>query len=210
MNDRASEKPPSIFLGNDASKKGGRKEEEAKAAQESSGLGQRNSGILKFGKAITSTFNPFGVWSNISDIWKGPQDAPKSQKDIMKERQVQAEKAYAELKKSGYKGTVKTQNTRTPSNVDSHIADKTWKAIQEKMDYMTPTNPVRQGSSGNLQDAGYPAVLTDSCASGRYETTSLKLRTFHDLRKATSALSIPSARRQDRSEEHTSELQSRP
>ena len=200
MNDRASEKPPSIFLDNN---KGRRKGEEAKVAQESrssSGLGQRNSGIFKFGKAITSTFNPFGVWSNISDIWK-PQDAPKSQKDIMKERQVRAEKAYAELKKSGYKGTVKTQSMRTPSNVDSHIADKTWKAIQEKMDYMTPANPVRQDSSGHVQDAGYPAVLTDStcAASGRYETTSIKLRTLHDLRKATSALSIPSAKRQDMS-----------
>lgn len=93
MNDSVSEKPPSIFIREDA----------GASAQNDSGAGQRSSGIFRFGRAIASAFNPFGVWGNVSDIWRGSQSEHRPEVDA----RAQAEKAYAELKKAGYKGTVK-------------------------------------------------------------------------------------------------------
>ncbi|KAJ5526002.1 hypothetical protein N7494_012652 [Penicillium frequentans] len=113
MSDSVSEKPPSIYL------------------RESKGPGSQNrtSGIFRFGKAIASAFNPFGGWSKAS-----PENANKSpQKDAL----TQAEEAYADLKRAGYKGTNKGSYMQS-QNVNASNADQTWQAIQDKMGYGSP------------------------------------------------------------------------
>jgi hypothetical protein len=97
MNDSVSEKPPSIFIREDAGA--------GASAQNDSGAGQRSSGIFRFGRAIASAFNPFGVVGNVFDIWRGSQSEQQQRPEI--DARAQAEKAYTELKKAGYKGTVK-------------------------------------------------------------------------------------------------------
>ncbi|KAL4888763.1 velvet factor-domain-containing protein [Aspergillus ambiguus] len=93
MNDSVSEKPPSIFL---------REEPRSSSSASSSSRnganapGQRNSGIFRFGKAIASAFNPFG---------NAPQESKPA--TAANDALAQAEKAYAELKQAGYKGTAK-------------------------------------------------------------------------------------------------------
>ncbi|KAL1988918.1 hypothetical protein VTN96DRAFT_6907 [Rasamsonia emersonii] len=184
MNDRVSEKPPSIFLREDAAM------DDGKETKQDRQLGHRGSGIFRFGKAIASAFNPFGAW-------KGSQDGQKTQKEIMKERQARAEKAYAELKKSGYKGTTGAAGANKGNNgVDLQIADATFKAIQEKMDYKLSAGDSRQSSTGLSQDDAQTATGRTK-ETGRHETGFLKVKSFHDLRKRTSALSIPSIRNRD-------------
>ncbi|KAJ5331340.1 hypothetical protein N7476_001123 [Penicillium atrosanguineum] len=115
MIDSVSEKPPSIFM----------QEKKQAAAQ------NRGSGIFRFGKAIASAFNPFGGWGKSS-----PESANKSpQKDAL----TQAEQAYAELKKAGYKGTNKGAYLES-ANVDQAQADQTWQDIREKMLSGNPTS----------------------------------------------------------------------
>ncbi|GAD95036.1 nuclear RNA binding protein, putative [Paecilomyces variotii No. 5] len=193
MNDRVSEKPPSIFVRDDEILQG--------KQVVPNGPAQRNSGIFKFGKAIAAAFNPFGMWENVSDIWKPPQDRPRTQKEIMKERQAQAQKAYAELKKSGYRGT--KGNFNQPNGVYPEIADQTWKAIQEKMEYRSSGNHSRNTSASLSTRDDYQPSCNDSRetmpTAGRPDQGASFRNSFQDLRKARSALSIPSIKRRDAS-----------
>lgn len=113
MSDSVSEKPPSIYL----------RESKVPGSQ------NRASGIFRFGKAIASAFNPFGGWGKPL-----PEHANKSpQKDAL----TQAEEAYANLKRAGYKGTNKGSYMQS-QNVNASNADQTWQAIQDKMGYGSP------------------------------------------------------------------------
>lgn len=147
MIDSVSEKPPSIFM----------QEKKQAAAQ------NRGSGIFRFGKAIASAFNPFGGWAKNS-----PENAHKSpQKDAL----TQAEQAYAELKKAGYKGTNKGAYLEN-ANLDQAQADQTFQAIQEKMLYGSPTS-----------HCGEPHRLgTPLRSPQRSPTKSSKRSSFQDLR----------------------------
>ncbi|GIJ83786.1 hypothetical protein Asppvi_002616 [Aspergillus pseudoviridinutans] len=159
MNDSVSEKPPSIFIRGD----------EGASAQNDSGAGQRSSGIFRFGRAIASAFNPFGVWGNVSDIWRGSQSEHRPEGDV----RAQAEKAYAELKKAGYKGTVKgsyMQNVQKSSPVAEQLSRR-------------PTQAQWDGSKSlgrhSRQDS------TEGYGSGSSIRSSLQ-----ELRKAKSSLGI--------------------
>ncbi|EEH41506.2 hypothetical protein PAAG_03069 [Paracoccidioides lutzii Pb01] len=158
MNDRVSEKPPGIYIGEDVDEAIDRY---TSAKQETSAWGNagspgrgwkygrsyasttttsvssvtsetpstKSSGLARFGQAIASTFNTFGIWNNVAEIRKGPQDGTRTTttaasttsaatippNDVLKERKAQAEKAYAELKASRYVGTVKSTATRDGS-----------------------------------------------------------------------------------------------
>lgn len=147
MIDSVSEKPPSIFM----------QEKKQAAAQ------NRGSGIFRFGKAIASAFNPFGGWGKSS-----PENVNKSpQKDAL----TQAEQAYAELKKAGYKGTNKGSYLES-ANVDQAQAGHTWQDIQEKMLYGNSTSHC--GETHGLD--------TPLRSPQRSPTKSSKRSSFQDLR----------------------------
>ncbi|RHZ64301.1 putative nuclear RNA binding protein [Aspergillus thermomutatus] len=158
MNDSVSEKPPSIFMREDA----------GASAQHDSGAGQRSSGIFRFGKAIASAFNPFGVWGNVSDIWRGSQSEHRPEVDA----RVQAEKAYAELKKAGYKGTVKGSYMQDVQ-MRAPVAEHSCRASQAQWDGSKTMGRHSRQNSGE----GY--------GSGSSIRSS-----FQELRKAKSSLGI--------------------
>ncbi|KAJ5682285.1 hypothetical protein N7462_005450 [Penicillium macrosclerotiorum] len=166
MSDSVSEKPPSIFM------------RESKPA----GPHHRGSGIFRFGKAIASAFNPFGGWSKST-----PENVtkPQAQKDALS----QAEQAYAELKKAGYKGTNKGAYFQSQC-VDSTNADQTWQAIQEKMSYGS-------GIAPGIGDP-HPGDLGDAPTPSRSSSKASKRSSFQDLRKAT-ALGLPFMKQHDQS-----------
>ena len=71
------------------------------------------SGMFRFGKAIASAFNSANLWQGLNGVWKEreKENQAKPDRDILK---AKAEQKYAELKKSGYKGT-QTAPTRPES-----------------------------------------------------------------------------------------------
>ncbi|OJZ88371.1 hypothetical protein ASPFODRAFT_205497 [Aspergillus luchuensis CBS 106.47] len=158
MNDSVSEKPPSIFMRDDV---------------RNNSNGQRPSGIFRFGKAIASAFNPFGTWGSRA----GPADGGAKQPG---DPLSQAEKAYAELKKSGYKGTVKGSYLQN-LNAESNTPQRSWNPIPEQMEYR-PVGMHSRQNSGELTESG----------------NSLR-SSIQELRKAKSSLGIPLVRRQDSS-----------
>lgn len=70
----------------------------------------KEPGIVRFGKKFASAFGFSGVLQN---VWKGPHDGNKPAVDTATDRKARAEKAYAELKASGYPGTNKVVS-KTP------------------------------------------------------------------------------------------------
>lgn len=151
MNDSVSEKPPSIFM----------KESKQSGAQ------NRGSGIFKFGKAIASAFNPFGGWGRSSP---SPENTNKSL--IRKDALTQAEEAYAELKKAGFKGTNKGAYLEG-QYVDQGTADQAWQAVMEKMGYASAGgNPVSH-CGDHERNTGTPM---------RSPSKSSKRSSFQDLR----------------------------
>ena len=106
MNDKISQRPPSLYV----------REEEAMEQYASADMEDVNmlydagiesnkpSGMFRFGKAIANAFKPVNVWQGLNGIWKEKEkeNQAKPEKDVLK---AKAELKYAELKKSGYKGT---------------------------------------------------------------------------------------------------------
>ena len=112
MNDRTSKKPPSPYLGEDKAMEE-HTSRQAASTRESvdtntfydAGIeSNKPSSMVRFGKAFASAFNP-SAWRGLGSIWKekDKQNVDPG-KALMNERQEKAQKAYAELKKSGYKG----------------------------------------------------------------------------------------------------------
>ena len=109
MNDKISQKPPSLYTREEQMM-----EEYARSqATEDGGLGMtfdagietdKPSGVFRFGRAIASAFKPFTAWPG---IWKDKEKerSASPEKSVLQERQARAAEAYAELKKSGFKGT---------------------------------------------------------------------------------------------------------
>jgi hypothetical protein len=184
MNDRVSSKPPSVLFQDVPMTTGSASDEKDPRSKANNHGEKRGSGIFRFGKAIASAFHPFGGWGNKSEA--GPQDASKAQKELMKHRQVRAEKAYAELKKSGFKGI------GAPNAVDSDVADETWNAIQDQMDYKMTADD----RATREQNAAAPTP-TPTPTPARHETGLSKLKSLSELRKRTSTLNLPSVRHRD-------------
>lgn len=189
MHDRVSEKPPSIYFQDDRRPEDAGQSYSQGASTENKKLEKRSSGIFRFGKAIASAFHPFGGSKTSNN--KPEQDSAAKQKEIMKQRQLKAEKAYAELKKSGYKGTVINPNVHFKSQVDAGIADETWKSIQEKMGYKL------SDESRISQDDTLVGVPGDGLGAMSPDRGVSKLKSFSELRKRTSNLGVPALRFRD-------------
>lgn len=149
MSDSVSESPPSIFM----------KESKQDGAQ------NRGPGIFRFGKAIASAFNPFGGWGKSS-----PEYANKSQSQ--EDALTQAEEAYAELKKAGFKGTNKGAYLQS-QYVQQAGADQTWQAVMEKMGYGNATGNTALYCGEQESNLGTPS---------RSPSKSSKRSSFQDLR----------------------------
>lgn len=181
MNDSVSEKPPSIFLRDD----GHAQEGAAKGA--TANHSNKSSGIFRFGKAIASAFNPFSGW-NASDVWKGGSStsgaglAEDSHARPENDDVVRVQQAYEELKRSGFKGTVKGAYTQGAQTDSSALPEQTWKAIQAKMDYnpRTTTDRHSRQMSGSSQET--------ATGTGSIRTS------LTDLRKPKSSLGISSGK----------------
>lgn len=124
MNDRVSNKPPSIYIkdGDPIEGLGNRPHQNALS---SSGIGMEGnttsydagvevskpSGVYRFGRALVNAFKPITVWRGFGYNREEKDPNLLSDKGVMQERQLKAEKAYADLKKNGYKGTQPSSRT---------------------------------------------------------------------------------------------------
>jgi hypothetical protein len=78
----------------------------------------RHSGIFRIGRTIASSINPLNIWQKVA-IWREKDDQDDEPDEELVQRQIRAEQAYAELKKTGQLHTLgsrsKTQATFAPA-----------------------------------------------------------------------------------------------
>ena len=132
----------------------------------SKGLGSSGSA------ASTSTT----VSSSTAAVSSAPGLCPQGQRD-REDDMYRAEKAYAELKKAGCKGSIKDFAGGSDGNghgkVDPDTADQTWNALQERLDhqYQSLARHSRQTSTSSAADEPYKSWAQDP----RKSTSSLVL-----------------------------------
>ncbi|KAJ5832651.1 hypothetical protein N7474_000962 [Penicillium riverlandense] len=158
MSDSISEKPPSVFT------------REGKPTGS-----QRQSGIFRFGKAIAAAFNPFGGWGKTTS-----PESNKAQAQPQTDALSQAEQAYAELKKTGYKGTNKGAYIQS-QHVDSNMADQTWESIKENVNCGGDAAAVEGSGRYSTEHGGDRST---AIMPRRDSGASSKRSSFQDLRKA--------------------------
>ena len=215
MNDRTSKKPPSPYLGDErvmeqytASQAMSNRESVDTTTMYDAGIeSSKPSGMYRFGKAIANAFNP-SAWRGINGIWKEKEKSTSDpSKTILQERGEKAQKAYAELKKSGFKGTQGAskpnltgdirapryesgQDSRAPSfrdsavDLDEYRSSTDNKEANEEQSMVAPNVPLVSRSTSPMPST-----------SGRRSSLTLRTPSFQTLKKATSHLQLPSVKR---------------
>lgn len=230
MNDRISAKPPSLYMREDEAMNqymttpiGGptRIQRQSFQSRDSevfydAGINsQKPSGMYRFGKAIANAFNPVTVWQGINGIWREKEEQRSVEKAIMHERQARAEKAYAELKKSGYKGTRAAPIPRASAEKPIIQGDSVAEGSQSTsfrdsgVDMDGYRSSAEHRTDGHAID-DHPGLMpppplpgSDRSASpmsapsaGRRSSLNLPKPSFPNLKRVTSHLQLPSTRRQ--------------
>ena len=223
MQDRTSAKPPSLYTGDESDY-----ERHAKRAKEGDTGGQadmlrgygdrqwydagiepsRPSGMFKFGKAIANAFNP--IWHGIHGIWKDNKDeeAPPAE-TVLQKRHIKAEKAYAELKKAGYKGTKGVANGDMPTvkyeetvevspsapNRDSGVDVDERSSAKRKRDGRVFDTDETLMPPPPISGLGPSASPMSDAPLSRKSSLQVRKPSFQSLKKVRSHIQLPSAKK---------------
>ena len=226
MNDRVSKRPPSLYTREEEDvleqyvrQRGGAHPGRGETEDEKSILdagieNSRPSGMHRFGKALASAFNPLNVWQGLNGMWKDKEQQARPEKTVLQDRKIKAEKAYAELKKTGFKGT--QPFSVRPASIDqagaipySGSQDQTQPATfrDSGIDvdgYRSSTEQKHDRSGANTVDgllhppesheAGYLASRSDADSS-RNSLSSLPRPALQGLKKVKSHIQLSSTRK---------------
>lgn len=214
MNDKISRRPPSLYT----------REEEAMEqyahAQEQdtddkdmicdAGIEtNKPTGVYRFGKALANAFKPFSGWQG---MWKEKEKerSTSPEKNILQERQVKAAEAYAELKKSGYKGTQKLPTGRQSLDIPGIKYENTENhrpSFRDSGIDMDEQSPSSQWESSDQLKGLTEALLAPSpvahrsvspfSATSSRRKSSLQLRkpSFQSLKKVKSQIHLSPGKR---------------
>lgn len=176
----------------------------------------KSSGFFRFGKAVASAFNPVHIWQGLNVRSRDKQEPVGHQEAaLLKERQAKAEKAYADLKQSGFKGTKGVPQARYSSDLpitkseqdtggpqaslqrDSGIDVDGYRSsgelggnggIHDSNDYLLPPPPI--------PGFGRAASPASDLSSKKNSLTHLRSPSLQSLRNAISQVHLPTAKRQ--------------
>lgn len=223
MNDRASNKPPSRYIKDDQAmdryvshehderSKGFTHHPNHSISHSSAGTeSSKESGIFRFGKAFASAFNPMNIWQGLNGRHKDTQergDHPPT--ELLQQRQAKAEKAYAELKKSGFQGmqgiakdhgdigTANIEAIGSTVHRDSGVDIDGYRSSTEPKldehfsvddDYLMPPPPIH--------GFGRSATPTSEVTSEKRSSRHLRTPSLQSLKKAKSYFQFPSTTNQ--------------
>ncbi|KAI4161523.1 MAG: hypothetical protein LQ342_004807 [Letrouitia transgressa] len=228
MNDRVSTKPPSLYTREEQMMEQYHDQDETTGwipvnkdslddnrVYHDDGIDNaRPSGMYRFGRAIVSAFNPVNVWQGINGFWRDREGKVEPQKNILEERRIKAEKTYAELKKSRYKGTgksaghlksVDTLNSKHEKTKEQPLGfsirdsdvdmDENYSFSEMKPKEYTEENVLEYLAppSFTLQGSVSPA---DNPRSARKSSLHLRRPSFASLKKVKSQIQLPATKHQ--------------
>ena len=221
MNDKVSQKPPGIYIGDDEAMVRYAKSQESdgdemEVTYDAGIEPNKHSGMFRFGKAIASAFNAVNIWQGVNGIWKEKEKEMGSQanaeKSILVERQAKAAEAYTELKRSGYKGTqvgpiqrrsqdipaIKpedTENMQRDSFRDSGVDVDGFRSSSHRKnsDQMAATNDALKVPQTKGANNRSVSPLSEA-SSGRKSSIHFRRPSLQDLKKVKSQLRLSSAK----------------
>ncbi|MCJ1229801.1 hypothetical protein MMC12_006471 [Toensbergia leucococca] len=163
------------------------------------------SGMYRFGKAIANVFN---------GIWKEKDEHTIPAQTIFQERQVKAEKAYAELKKTGFKGMQGASVLRSSEDIPAVKYEDVNSDAQPALHrdsgidvdgYRSSSERKRDGLIFDTDEAlvpppaitgfGHSTSPTSEASSGNRSSLRLRKTSFHSLKSVRSHLQLPSTKR---------------
>ena len=214
MNDKVSRCPPSLYT----------RQEEAMEQYTSANMedvnmvydagieSNRPSSMFRFGKAISSAFSSVSVWQGLNGLWKEreKESQAKSEKDVLK---AKAELKYAELKRSGYKGTENAparpesqevpgiryedaDESRRSSFRDSAVDIDEYRSSSDRNDggqFLTSTESLMPPPS--LAAGRRSASPFSDASSGRRSSLRFHKPSLEGLKKVKSQVHLPSMKR---------------
>ena len=214
MNDKVSRRPPSLYTRQEEAM-----EQYASANMEDVNMvydagieSNRPSGMFRFGKAISNAFSSVSAWQGLNGLWKEreKESQAKSEKDILK---AKAELKYAELKRSGYKGTENTparpesqdvpgiryedaDESRRSSFRDSAVDIDEYRSSSDRNDagpFLTSTESLMPPPS--LGAGRRSASPFSDASSGRRSSLRFHKPSLEGLKKVKSQVHLPSIKR---------------
>lgn len=214
MNDKISRQPPSLYTREEQAMERytSANMEDVDMAYDAGIESNKSSGMFRFGKAIASAFNSVNVWQGFNGIWKEreKENQAKPEKDILK---AKAELKYAELKKSGYKGTqnaparresqevpaIKYQDTDDSSRSsfrDSGVDVDGYRSSSDRKNsdqFITSTESLMPPSS--LTAGHRSASPFSDASSGRRSSFRFHKPSLEGLKRVKSQVHLPSIKR---------------
>ena len=214
MNDKVSRRPPSLYTRQEEAMEQytGANMEDVNMVYDAGIESNRPSGMFRFGKAISSAFSSVSVWQGLNGLWKEreKESQAKSEKDVLK---AKAELKYAELKRSGYKGTENAparpesqevpgiryedaDESRRSSFRDSAVDIDEYRSSSDRNDggqFLTSTESLMPPPS--LAAGRRSASPFSDASSGRRSSLRFHKPSLEGLKKVKSQVHLPSMKR---------------
>jgi len=215
MNDRPSNQPPSIYIGDEHLVEQYMADQESGDAMTPSNANapyaagiqlNRPSSMYRFGKAIANAFNPVMVWQGIHEMWKDKSENESNvEKPDPNDRRVKVEEAYAVLRRNGYPGT-KGASTLELSSVRQDVDAASQLRPDSGIDvdsYRSSKDRKREGRVFDAEEArkstmssiGNQESRTSGSESNSRSSIRLSNPAFSTLRKVKSHFQLPSSKR---------------
>lgn len=214
MNDKVSQRPPSLYIREEQAMEqyASANMEDVDMAYDAGIESSKPSGMFRFGKVIANAFNSGHIWQGLNGIWKEKEkeNQVKPEKDLLK---AKAELRYAELKKSGYKGTQNaparpesqevpaiqhedTDDSRRSSFRDSGVDVDGYRSSSDRKDsdhFIVPTESLMPPPP--LTKGRRSASPFSDASSGRRSSIRFHKPSLEGLKRVKSQIHLPSVKR---------------
>ena len=169
------------------------------------------SGMSRFSRAISDAFTP--VWHGFGRRKDKEHEQPKSGQDYLQSRQIKAEKAYTELKKTGFKGTQwALRSNKSRLSLDTYVARREESLNTQPIAAMDPVVVLDRSRysmdnrSSILSSTGRASMMPSTNTGSplisikkRKSSSLLRKRSFPMLKKVKSQLAISSGKNESTS-----------
>ena len=213
LNDKPSKEPPPSYIGEELAMEAYAKSQdpgEAVTHKIYNTLVEptKPSSMFRFGKAIANAFNPVTMWQGINGIWKDKDQSTFEVREKLGDDREEIRKAYIALKEGGFQG-VKTTNAQRHSADAQQMTSEAhpdWNRNSFRdsaIDIDQPQDshpPQDTNTSSHLIVPRHKRERTSispfsESSSGRRSFTQLRPPSFQDMKRVTSNIQLPSARR---------------
>jgi len=213
LNDRPSQEPPASYIDQEHtmdqwSKSQERGSEDMDVDYNAGIESSKPSGVFRFGKAIANVLNPMAFWHGMNGAKKEKDQRASTEETALQDRREKANRAYAELKKNGSKGTQPAAVPRVSKEIPvakyQEREDSRRNSFRDSAIDVDEYLPSSTRSEAPVANEGLKPPSTKAHArsispllvniSARKSSSHLRTPSFQSLKKVKSHIQLPSRR----------------